>query len=167
MKKVLLTVAIVAVFAGAVAFAASDTKNLTINATITSTAKLTLTGGPVSFGDADPDVTANITSGNVVTIDAKAKTGSASGITLTCKANTDLTSGSDTIGIGNISWVGADTIGTGFAASGTMSKASDVAVGSWTGSGARQGSQTYTLVNSWAYATGSYSAVVVYTLTVP
>lgn len=166
MKKILLTLAIVAI-AGAAAFAATDSKNLTINATVSSTAKLTLTGGPVNFPDADPDTTANITSANVVTIDAKAKTGSASAITLTCKANTDLTSGGNTIGIDQISWAGADTIGTGFAASGTMSKDSDVAVGGWTGSGARQGTQTYTLVNSWSYATGSYSAVVVYTLTVP
>jgi hypothetical protein len=157
----------VTLMAGAVAFAASDTKNLTINATVSSTAKLTLTGGPVNFPDADPDVTSTITSANVVTIDAKAKTGSASAITLTCKANTDLTSGGNTIGIDQISWDGADTIGTGFAASGTMSNAADIAVGGWTGSGARQGTQTYKLVNSWTYATGSYSAVVVYTLTVP
>ena len=38
----------------------------------------------------------------------------------------------------------------------------------WTGSGNHLGlTQTYALANSWAYATGSYGAVVTYTLTAP
>ena len=40
--------------------------------------------------------------------------------------------------------------------------------GAWTGSGNHTGlTQTYALANSWAYATGSYAAVVTYTLTAP
>ncbi len=167
MKKFLITCVAILLFAGAVAFAATDSKNLTISVTVANTAKLTLSAATVSFADADPDVTNPIVSADVITIDAKAKTGAASSVTLTCKANTNLADGGNSIGIANVTWAGADTIGTGFNATGTMSTTADQPVGTWTGSGARQGTQTYSLVNSWGYVPGSYSAVVVYTLTAP
>jgi hypothetical protein len=40
-------------------------------------------------------------------------------------------------------------------------------VGAWTGSGNQTGTQTYSLANSWTYATGTYTAALTYTLTVP
>jgi hypothetical protein len=41
------------------------------------------------------------------------------------------------------------------------------AVGNWTGSGNRTGTQTYSLPNSWDYVTGTYTTTLNYTLTVP
>jgi hypothetical protein len=56
--------------------------------------------------------------------------------------------------------------GTGFVA-GTSSATVAQSVGAWTGSGARSGSQTYSLPNSWAYAPGTYTTTLNYTLSVP
>ena len=40
-------------------------------------------------------------------------------------------------------------------------------VGSWTGSGHQSGAHTYTLPNSWSYATGIYNVTLNYTLATP
>ena len=37
----------------------------------------------------------------------------------------------------------------------------------WTGPGARSGTQTYSLPNSWTYTVGSYTTTLNYTLTAP
>jgi len=50
---------------------------------------------------------------------------------------------------------------------GTMAVSAEVPVASWTGSGNRSGTQTFAMVNSWAYTPGSYSASATYTLTAP
>jgi hypothetical protein len=84
-------------------------------------------------------------------------------VTLTLNAGTNLTSGGDTIAISNITWTAG---GDGFVA-GTMAVSSEVPVASWTGSGNRSGTQTFAMVNSWAYTPGSYSASATYTLTAP
>jgi hypothetical protein len=42
-----------------------------------------------------------------------------------------------------------------------------VSLGSWTGGGSQAGTQTYKLVNSWDYKTGTYTATITYTLTAP
>ena len=69
------------------------------------------------------------------------------------------------IAINNLTWTAS---GAGVAA-GTMSKTTaQWRSARWTGSGKHTGlTQTYALANSWAYATGSYGAVVTYTLTAP
>jgi hypothetical protein len=165
MKKALFTILMVAVawFAGqAVASAqVSTTQNLTVNATVSARVTLILAGGPVNFPDADPDTTPSIVSGNVVTVTARARIGTAGTVTLTCQAGGPLTSGTDTIAISNVTWAGA---GAGFDATGTMSSAAGQPVGSWTGPGSRSGTQTYSLANSWSYVPGGYSATVTYTL---
>ncbi|MCX6549743.1 MAG: hypothetical protein NTY02_01845 [Acidobacteria bacterium] len=143
--------------------AASDTKPLTVNATVAATAKLTVSSATVAFADADPDVTPSITaSGGAITVTAKGKTSAAGNITLTILAGADLTSGSDTIPIANVTWTA-----TGDLVAGTMSKTIAQSVGSWTGSGSRTGTQTYKLANSWDYVTGSYTASATYTMTAP
>ena len=86
------------------------------------------------------------------------------GVSLTVQAGGDFVSGGDSIAIANLSWA---TAGAGFNAAGTMSSAAAVPVGNWTGPGAHNGTQTYTLVNDWAYAPGSYSVTLTYTLTTP
>ncbi|MGD0915385.1 MAG: hypothetical protein ABSB22_02900 [Thermodesulfobacteriota bacterium] len=145
-------------------FAASATQPLTINATVANTAKLSLGVATIAFPDADPDTVPSIAATqNPVNVTAKAKTTTNGAVTLTVVTGGDLTSGSDTILIGNVTWT---VTGAGFVA-GTMNKTTAQSAGSWTGSGSRAGTFSYDLANSWAYATGSYTATATYTLTAP
>lgn len=144
-------------------WAASDQQTLTINAAVSARAKLTLGVGAINFAGADPDLVPSIdATENPVTVAVKAQTGGSSSVTLTVQANGDLQSGTDTIAISNVGWTAT---GAGFIG-GTMSTTPQPA-GSWTGSGQRNGTFSYTLVNSWNYATGNYTQSVVYTLTAP
>jgi hypothetical protein len=166
MKKVSLVLAIglgLVLMAGR-AFAASDTKNLTVNAAVSARATLSIGQSSIHFPDADPDGTPSIgATENAVSVTAKVRTGSGSTATLTHLAADDLKSGSDTILIGNVTWTAS---GAGFIA-GTMNKATAQTAASWTGSGNRSGSFSYFLANSWSYATGTYTASSTYTLTAP
>jgi hypothetical protein len=144
--------------------AADATKNVTVSAAVSATAKLDIPVATVTFDDKDPDDFPSIAANEgAISITAKGKTSSGSSITLTLQAANDLTSGSDTIAISNVTWT-AD--GAGFVA-GTMSKASAVSVASWTNSGSRSGSLTFAMANSWSYKTGNYSIGATYTLTAP
>ena len=167
MKKMglVLVIGLGLVLMAGVAFAANDTKPLTVNATVSARATLTMGASSISFADADPEATPSIASTPAsVSVTAKVRTGSSSTATLTHKADDDLKSGSDVIAISNVTWTAA---GTGFQA-GTMSKSAPVTAASWTGSGSHtDGSFSYFLANSWNYATGSYSATSTYTLTAP
>lgn len=151
------------VCAGHPAWAATDQETLTINASVSAKAKLTLGVAAINFGDADPDVVPSIAAGeNPVSVTVKAQTAAASAVTLTVQANGDLDSGTDTIGITNVTWTAT---GAGFVG-GTMDTVAQSA-GSWTGPGRRDGTFSYWLANSWDYPPGSYSQTVVYTLTAP
>jgi hypothetical protein len=144
--------------------AATDTQTLTINATVSARAKLVLAPSTINFPDADPDVTPSIAANeNSVNVLANVRTSSAGVSTLTCQANGDLDSGSDTIPIGNVTWT---AVGPGYVA-GTMNTGAAQAVGSWVGSGANVGDLDFFLANSWAYNVGSYTQTVTYTLTAP
>ena len=166
MKKLSLILVLVSclVLVAGGAFGATATQNLTINATVSSVATLTLSTNTNNFPNADPDVTGSIpATENAVTVTVKGRTGAGSTVTLTHRAGGDLTSGSDTIAIGNVTWTAT---GAGFAA-GTMSSGADVPAGSWTGPGNHPGTFSYFLANSWAYAMGNYTVSSTYTLTVP
>jgi len=153
---------ILALMAG-VAFAASDEKNLTVNAQVDARAKLTLSHSTINFPDADPDEVPSISaSQNPVTVTAKVRTGKNSTATLEHQAAGDLKSGGDEISISNVTWTAT---GTGYV-SGTMNTTKQTA-GSWVGSGSRTGSFSYFLANSWDYATGNYTVTTTYTLTAP
>jgi len=144
-------------------YAATDQQNLTINATVSAKAKLTVGVAAINFADADPDSVPSIAATeNPVSVTVKAQTGGGSSITLTVQANGDLDSGTDTIDISNVTWTAT---GAGFVA-GTMDTTAQAA-GSWTGPGRHDGTFSYQLANSWDYAAGSYSQTVVYTLTAP
>lgn len=166
MKKKILVSAICLgfVFMAGAAFAQTDSKPLTVNAAVNARASLTLGTTSISFPDADPDTVPSIASSPAsVSVTAKVRTGSASTATLTHLAADDLKSGSDVIGINNVTWTAS---GGGFVP-GTMNKTTAQTAGSWTGSGNRSGSFSYFLANSWDYATGSYNASTSYTLTAP
>jgi hypothetical protein len=163
MKKVLITLVAVLICAGTVAFAATDTKTVAVSATVSATAKLTLGSATLTFPDADPDVTPSIAPNEgAITVSAKGKTSAAGNITLVVKSGGNLVSGGDSIGISNLTWT---VTGAGYSA-GTMGT-TDQGLGSWTGSGSYDGTQTYALANSWSYVTGSYTATLTYTLTAP
>lgn len=163
-KKILLLFIIgVWILCPALVYAATDSQNLTINATVNAKAKLTLTPSTINFPDTDPDTTP-IPADNTVGVTAKVRTGSASTATLTVLANGDLTSGSDTIPISKVHWTGS---GSGFVTSGTLDKTTSQAVASWTGSGVYTGTLYFTMDNSWDYPTGTYSATATYLLTAP
>jgi hypothetical protein len=144
--------------------AATATSNVTVSATVAASAKLTLGSATVTFPDADPETVPSINaSEGAVSITAKARTSAAGSVTLTLLAANDLKSGSDTIGISNVTWTAT---GTGFAG-GTMNKTTAQSVGTWTGSGTQTGTVSFKLANSWNYATGAYSVSATYTLTAP
>lgn len=134
--------------------------NVTVN--VSARAKLTLGAASVSFADADPDVTPTLTS-SAISVDVKSRTSANGAVSLTVAAGGDLTNAAtDTIAISNLTWTAT---GTNFV--GGTSNTTAQTLGSWTGSGNRAGSHTYSLPNSWAYATGAYTATLTYTLTAP
>jgi hypothetical protein len=138
--------------------------NLTINATVSARAELTLSPATISFPDASPTVSPTIPANSTVSVTANVRTGATSTPTLTVLANGDLTSGGSTIGINNISWTAS---GAPFIA-GTMNKTTAQSAATFNqGSGSRNGTYSYTLANSWDYATGSYTQTATYTLTAP
>ena len=163
-KLLLLGAAAIAVALVQPLSAATATSNVTVAATVTATAKLTVSSATLTFPNSDPDTVPSIAATEgVVNITAKSKTSTGSSVTLTIVSGADLTSGTDTIAISNLTWAAS---GTGFVA-GTMSKTTAQTVASWTNSGNRTGTQTYALANSWSYPTGSFSATATYTLTAP
>ncbi len=134
--------------------------NVTVN--VNARAKLTLGAASVSFADADPDVTPTLSS-SAISVDVKSRTSANGAVSLTVAAGGNLTNAAtDTIAISNLTWTAT---GTNFVA-GTSSTTAQT-LGSWTGSGNRSGTHTYSLPNSWAYATGAYTATLTYTLTAP
>jgi hypothetical protein len=165
LKTLTLILAAMMLWGSVEVMAATETANLTINATVSNSAKLTLSVGTILFGDADPDQTTLIPSTPAtVTVTAKAKTGSSGAVTLTVAAAGDLVStAGDQIGITNVKWTGS---GTGFVLDGIMNTTGQP-VASWTGPGNRSGDLTFGLVNSWDYAVGNYSATTTFTLTSP
>jgi len=164
-RLLFLGVAVAAVALAQPLGAANDSKTVTVTAVVGASAQLELSRLTVAFPDT-PDVDANPSipaTGGAITITAKGKTTGGATITLTVQASGDLVSGSDTIAISNVTWVGS---GAGYATAGTMSTTAQ-SVGSWTNSGSRSGTQTFALANSWDYVVGNYSASAVYTLTAP
>jgi len=144
-------------------FGSTATKTLVIKATIDKVAKLIVDTNTVTFPNVDPDETKQVPAiQNDIKITVKARTGSSSPVNLNIVADGDLTSGSETIPIQNVTW---QATGPGFL-SGTLNRSS-VLAGSWTGSGIREGAFRYFLNNSWNYQKGEYQVTVTYTLTTP
>jgi hypothetical protein len=145
------------------AFAASDSKPLTVNVTVSDAVSLTISQAAITFPSANPGTTPSISnSEGDVTITANARTGASSSVTLTHLASGPLTGSAGTIPISNVSW----TVPEAEFASGSMSSSS-VSVGTWQGSGTHVGTFSYHFANSWNYAVGTYAATSTYTLTAP
>lgn len=145
------------------AFAQPTTATVTVNATVAAKAKLTVSANAISFADADPDTVSVIPANTGLDITVKARTSVGGSVSLGVVADGPLTGPSGNIAISALKW---SSTGTSFNGTGTSNTSSQTVV-SFTGSGTRTGTQSYTLDNSWAYATGSYTAVLTYTLTAP
>jgi hypothetical protein len=160
---------VIGVLTGAVVATASlgaDTRATSATATVTvaAVAKLSLSSTTLSFPDANPDLIPAIPStGGPITITAKVRATPGSPVTLSVQSSDDLRYGTATIPAPAVRWTAT---GAGFR-DGTMNTAVAQTVATWVGSGARAGTQAYTLTNSWNYATGSYSTTFVYTLSAP
>jgi hypothetical protein len=143
--------------------AATANRSLTVSAQINAKAKLTLGTNSITMTDAgDPDSNPTLTSTGV-TIDVSARTSATGSVTLTVLAGGDLSNGTQTIAINQLTWTAG---GSGFVG-GTSNRTTAQSVGTWTGSGLQTGVQTFSLPNSWTYATGNYSVTLNYTLTSP
>ena len=144
--------------------AAAQTATATITANVQTVARLTLSATSVSFPDASPDLVPNVpATGGPLSITAKARASNAAQVVLTVLASGVLRSGVNTINESAITWT---TTGTGFLA-GTLSRTTPVAVGRWTGSGVRTGSQSLFFQNLWTYVRGTYTTSMTYTLSAP
>ncbi len=144
--------------------AASDTKVLVIKARIGKAVKLIVHTNTITFSSVDPGEAKQIPAvQGDIRVTVKARTGSTSPVNLNLIADGDLVSGLDTIPIQNVSW---QATGHGFRG-GTLSKSTVQTVGSWTGSGIREGAIRYYLNNGWNYQKGEYQASISYTLATP
>ena len=116
----------------------------------------------LTFPSADPDVTPEIPAGeNPVTVSVKVRAAATAIIDLTATAAGDLISGADIIPIDRVRWIAA---GQGFV-SGSLKAYDPQLVGQWFGKRTDvTGTLSFRLQNSWQYASGFYSQVVVYTL---
>lgn len=147
--------------AGCPALAAGQTGTATLNAAFTGLARLSLSTANVTFPDADPDTVPQVPSTPpTVTITAKARATQGGTVTLTVQASDNLRSGVSTIPASNITWTAT---GPGFVG-GILSAATPQMVASWSGSGVRNGTQSFSFRNLWTHPTGTYTLTLLYTL---
>lgn len=159
---ILAVMGVAAMMTGSTLFAATQT--LTINATVSARAELTLSPSTINFVDSSPTGTPTITANSTVAVTANVRTAANSKATLLAAVSGDLMSGTDSIPASNVSW----TASAGPFIAGTLNKTTAQSAANFAnGSGSYNGVYTFTLVNSWTYNTGSYAATVTYTLTAP
>lgn len=147
--------------------AASATADLTIGATVSARATLTLGAASIDFADADPDTVPSIPSTPAsVAVTAKVRTGNGNQPTLTVVADGPLTDGGSgaTIPISAVTW----TASAAPFIAGTMNDATAQSAATF-GNGSTQatGSFSYFLANNWSYNVGTYTATATYTLSAP
>jgi len=141
---------------------AQSTQTLTINATVSARAELTISPTTISFPDASPTTTPSIPANSTVAVTANVRTSGTP--TLKVLANGDLTAGSNTIAISNLTWTAS---ASPFIA-GTMNKTTSQDAASFSaGSGSYSGVFTFALANAWGRAVGAYTQTATYTLTAP
>jgi hypothetical protein len=143
---------------------AQTSATVNVNANVAAKAKLTVSAAAISFADADPDLVSQIAANTPLDITVKARTTAGSPVSLTVQAGGNLVDGSNSIAISALKWT---STGTNFSASGTSNASAGQTVVSFSGSGTTSGTQSYTLDNSWAYATGTYLTTLTYTLSAP
>lgn len=138
-------------------------QNLTVQATLAQRASINLSVATLTFPDADPAAQPTLTA-PVLTVQARARVAPGTNLALTVLAGGDFTGvGGATIPATDISWT---VTGAGYAA-GALSTVTPQGLGTFTGPGSHNGTQTYSMPNSWTYAPDTYSMTVTYTLSAP
>lgn len=123
-----------------------------------------VTQASISFADADPDTTPSITAANV-TVNYAVSFTFGSNWRITLISGTNLTSGSASIPISNVTWTATPT--PPFQA-GTMSTTVQQTLASGSGDvPSRVGTVVFRLANSWSYNVGTYSATFTFTMSCP
>ncbi|HEX5473682.1 MAG TPA: hypothetical protein VFX12_03385 [Vicinamibacterales bacterium] len=133
---------------------------------LASAQKLDLSVSPaaITMPSADPDTTPIVTSAPVV-VNVRVRQNKGPW-QLTVLASGDLIAGSSTVDISNVTWTA--TPAPPFQ-NGTLSKSVAVDMASGTGqqNPGLNGSVTFRLANSWTYSAGTYTQVIVFTLSAP
>lgn len=166
MKKAVWSAVAALAFAASANVAQAQTTHATAtinaNVTVNTLARLTVSGD-VNFLDTDPDTNPTVVSAPI-NVDARARVASTTVLQVTIAAERAFfDAATSTIPVTNVSW---DAPGA-FFQDGVLNAATAQLLANWTGPAQRQSSQTYSLVNSWAYAPGSYSMQLTYTLVTP
>jgi hypothetical protein len=157
------------IFLGPGSAAAGSVDQVTVDISIflVSSVTLTLTPNTINFPDANPGTTPSIpaTQSVSVTCQINASGSSSWTSTLDVQATGNLISGGNSIPINMVSWTATGAAGY---KAGTMSTTS-VQAGQWTSSRNKtfSGTFSYSLQNSWSYATGNYTTTAIYTLHSP
>ncbi|HYA42225.1 MAG TPA: hypothetical protein VEF34_13035 [Syntrophobacteraceae bacterium] len=149
--------------------AASDTKNVTLNASVSACATLTLTNTTIGFTvNSSPTTSSTIAGSTTTTVEAQFRNTTATPATLSVAAADLVDGASDTIPITAVHTTAAGTGG----GSGFFDTTSRIA---WSNSGQQLGTGqsgdytttlTYSLDNSWSYKVGSdYTTTATFTLT--
>ncbi len=135
-----------------------------LSANLGGRAKLAFSSTTLSFPGADPDTAPQVAAvTGPVTVTAKARASRGGTVVLTVLATDDLRSGVNVIPVAALTWT---STGAGFVG-GTVSRTAPQTVGSWSGSGARTGTQQFLFSNLWTYSTGTYTVTLNYTLSAP
>jgi hypothetical protein len=129
------------------------------------TLNLTISPSTMTFANADPDTTPSIAAPSI-TVSYRVRQNGGGSWRITLLAGGDLTAGSATIPITNITWTA--TPAPPFQ-SGTMSRtlAQTLASGSGNVQQSTNATVVFRLANSWTHNAGTYTASVVFTLTAP
>jgi hypothetical protein len=130
--------------------------------------KLDLTISPTSitFPSADPDISPTVPAPPIVVSVRVRQNQATSPWQLTVVANGDLIAGSQTVDISNVTWTATPAPPY---QNGTLSRtvAQQVASGTGNVNPPRDGSVTFRLANSWTYSAGTYTQIIIFTLSAP
>jgi hypothetical protein len=129
------------------------------------TLTMTISPATITFANADPDTTPTITAPSI-TVTYRVQGNSTGNWRITLLAGGDLTAGSATIPISDVTWTATPTPRF---QNGTLSKtvAQTLASGSGSVSTTTTGTVVFRLANSWTSNVGIYTTSVVFTITAP
>lgn len=143
------------------AAAAQAVDTATLNANLGGIVRISLSTTSLAFPDANPTTVPQVAAlPGPVTITVRARASAGGQVLVTVQATDDVRSGISTLPAATITWTGS---GAGFV-NGTLSRTSPQTVASWTGSGVRTGTQSFFFQNLWTHPTGTYTVVMVYTV---
>jgi hypothetical protein len=125
---------------------------------------LAINRSAIHFPDVDPDTVSSIAaSENPLTIQIKVTGNPKDAWRLEALASGDLVSGSNTIPISNVSWTAKPLP----LIDGKLSRTTPQVMASGSGNVSLTGTIQFYFKNSWNYAVGNYSQMIIYTLSVP